>query len=350
MPDVSRALPPAADAPGGAEDRAQLDLMIRGFQLSRMIKVAADLALADRIEPEGRHTVASLAEACGVVPGPLHRILRALASFGLFRISAEGVVEHSPRSLLLRSDTPNSLHYAARFWTIPGTWRAWGALDAALTGGIPHHAAWGQSRFDYLREHQDEARIFDSFMAHYPNDRLRAFAAAYDFSRAGLIVDVGGGNGEVLRVILTLHPEPRGLVFDVAHVIAAIPLAMRLGGRIDIEAGSFFERVPEGGDLYLLNWILHDWSDEDCRRILSTCRKAMGPDARLLIGEWLLEPDPANGQPTEYLLDIQMMASFGEARERTESEFRDLLAASGFAVRRVIPTGCPQSLIEAVPR
>lgn len=337
------------EAPG-EQDRIQLELMIRGFQLSRMIKIAADLVIADRIEPQGQRTVASLAEDCGVAPDPLHRILRALASFEIFHVSAQGVVEHSPRSLLLRTDAANSLHYAARFWAAPGNWRSWGALDAALTGGIPHDVAWGQARFDYLREHQDEARIFDSFMAYYSNDRPRAFAAAYDFSDARLIVDVGGGSGEVLRVILTLFPEQRGLVFDVKHVIGAIPLAMRLNGRIDTEAGSFFERVPEGGDLYLLNWILHDWSDEDCRRILSTCRKAMGPGARLLIGERLLEPDPANGRPTEYLLDIQMMASFGKARERTESEFRDLLAASGFAVERVIATQCPQSVIEAVPR
>ncbi len=340
-PEVAKPRKATSKATGAEQDRNALDLLIRGYQVSRMIRLVADLAIADKIAPSGQRTVESLAEECDVVPGPLLRILRALSSCRVFQTSREGLVEHSPLSLLLRTDTPSSLHHAARIWTTPGPWSAWGALDAALTGGTPHHAAWGMRRFEYLREHPDEARLFDAFMAHSPDDRHRAIAAAYDFSNAELIVDVGGGNGEALRMILARFPKPRGLVLDKEHVIEAITPEARLDGRIAAEGGSFFERVPPGGDLYLLNWVLHDWSDEDCGRILRTCRAAMKAHARLLIGELMLEPDPAVGDPAGYLIDVHMMVSFGEARERTEAEFRDLLATSGFAVERVILTASP---------
>jgi hypothetical protein len=326
---------------------SELDLLIRGYQISRMIRVAADLAIADRIRPQEWRSVSDLAQSCGVHPEPLRRILRALAAFGVFRVEGDGQVAHSSRSLSLRSDAPNSLHAAARYWTAPGSWRAWGELDAALTGNTPHRVAWNTSRFDYLRDHPEEARIFHAFMARTPDGRLGALTAAYDFSNATLIVDVGGGNGEALRLILSRYPNLRGLVFDREDVITTITAADRLDGRIAIEAGSFFERVPAGGDVYLLNWILHDWSDEDCLRILRICRAAMNDDARLLIGEALLDPDPARGQPAAYLFDVHMMAMFGEARERTESEFCDLLAASGFAFERSIATASPFSVIEA---
>lgn len=331
-------------------DISDLDLLIRGYQISRMIRVAADLALADQIPPDEWCSVSELARSCGVRPEPLRRILRALASFGVFRLAVDGRVAHSPRSLSLRTDAPNSSHEAARFWTAPGAWRAWGELDAALTGNTPHRVAWNTSRFEYLRDHPEEARIFDAFMARTPDGRLGALAAAYDFSNATLVVDVGGGNGEALRLILSRYPNLHGLVFDREDVITAITTAERLDGRISVEAGSFFERVPAGADIYLLNWIMHDWADEDCLRILSTCRAAMNDRARLLIGEALLDPDPTRGQATAYLFDVHMMAIFGEARERTESEFRDLLAASGFIFERSIETASPFSVIEAVPR
>ena len=334
------------DRPATDEDRDALDLLIRGFQVSRMIRLVADLGIADKIPADGHSHVDELATACAVLPMPLLRVLRALAAFGIFRLTAQGSVAHSSRSLLLRTDAPNSLHHAARFWTAPGSWRAWGALDVALAGEVPHQAAWQTGRFQYLREHPDEARVFDEFMAHFPDGRHRALAAAYDFSGAALIVDVGGGNGEALRQILGRFAAPRGLVFDRDDVVAAIAPGATLGGRIAAEGGSFFDRVPAGGDIYLLVRVLHDWSDDDCIRILRTCRAAMGSQARLLIVEQMLEPDPTVGRSTGYLIDMQMMAMFGSARERTQAEFGELLAASGFAPLRLIPTASPVSIIE----
>lgn len=325
-----------------------LDLLIKGYQVSRMLGLVAELGVADKLPANGTVTHEELAAACEVQALPLLRVLRALAAFGVFGVSAEGRIGHSPRSRLLCSDAPDSLRLAARFWTEPGSWRAWGELDAALTGGIPHEAAWKVGRFDYLRSHPEAARLFDAFMAGFTDSRHEAIAAAYDFSRARTIADVGGGNGETVRHVLARYPDARGLVFDRPDVVAAIDEGARLHGRIAVEGGSFLERVPEGADIYLLVRVLHDWPDEDCLRILHNVRNAMPDGARLVIAEQLMEPDPQRGRPALYLLDVQMMAMFGQARERTRDEFAGLLARSGLELLRVIPTGSQVVLIESV--
>ncbi len=331
-------------------DREALDLLIRGFQVSRMLRLVADLGIADKIAEHETCDIGELATACMVQPTPLLRVLRALAAFNVFRVGGDGGVGHSPRSLLLRTDAPNSMRHGARFWAGPGSWQAWGALDAALTGGVPHEAAWQTGRFQYLREHPEEARQFDLFMANFPDNRHAAVAATYDFSGAGLVTDIGGGNGEALRRILARFPKPRGLVFDRPDVVEAIPLAARLDGRIGVQGGSFLDSVPVGAEVYLLVRVLHDWSDEDCVRILRNCRAAMGPEARLLIVEQILEPDPTRGRPTSYLVDTQMLAMFGSARERTQSEFGALLAESDLVESRLISTSSPVWIIETMAK
>ena len=332
-----------------AEDRMELDLLLRGFQVSRMLRLVADLGIADKLALDGAVAVSDLAIASSVLPEPLLRVLRALASFQIFKVSADGAVAHTPRSRLLRTDTPNSMHHAARFWTAPGSWKAWGMLDVAMTGGTPHQAAWNMSRFTYLRQHPDEARAFDAMMANFPDNRHGAIAAAYDFSASRLIADVGGGNGAALRHILARFPAPRGLVFDREDVIAAVTPEDLMQGRIVAQGGNFFDQVPAGANAYLLIRVLHDWKDDDCLRILRACRAAMGRDAVLLLGEELLELDPARGRATGYLIDMQMMAMFGHARARSEAEFRSLFDLSGFVLQRIIPTTSAVSIIEATP-
>ena len=339
-------MPIAQDAD---DERAALDLLVRGFQVSRMLRLVADLGVADRIAPEARVDIGVLAATCGAEAQPLIRVLRALAAFGVFTVSVDGEIGHSPRSRLLRTETPNSMHHAARFWTAPGSWSAWGMLDVAMIGGVPHEAAWNMGRFEYLRAHPDEARGFDAMMANFPDNRHEAVAASYDFSGAALIADIGGGNGTMLRHILARFAAPRGLLIDRDDVVRAIASDGLLGGRIEAVGGSFFERIRSGADIYMLVRVLHDWSDEDCVRILRSCRAAMTSDQVLLICEQILEPDPTRGRPTGYLVDMQMMAMFGRALERTEEEFASLLAESGFTLRRAIPTPSPVWIVEATP-
>jgi O-methyltransferase domain len=329
-------------------DREELHLLLRGFEVSRMLRLIADLGVADTIPTDGHVTVQDLAASCAVLPEPMLRVLRALAAFGIFQVTAEGTVAHTSRSRLLRTDTPNSMHYAARFCTGPGSWNAWGMLDVAMKGSIPHEAAWNMDRLTYLRQHPDEARVFDAMMANFPDNRHAAVAVAYDFSSAGLIADIGGGNGAALRHILARFPAPRGLVFDREDVIDAVTPEQLMQGRIAIRGGSFFDHVPSGADIYMLIFVLHDWPDEDCVRILRTCRAAMGSHSLLLLGERMLEPDSARGRPTDYLIDVHMMTMYG-GRQRSELEFRALFDQSGFSLRRVIPTASPISIIEAAP-
>jgi len=330
------------------DDRTALDLLIRGFQVSRAIRLVADLGLADRIAPQEAAHIDDLAAAAGVRAGQLKRVVRALSAFGIFTIDAGGKVAHTPRSLLLRGDTPGSLHHSARFWTGSGSWRAWEELDVAMVGGVPHEAAWGTGRFAYLRDHQDEARAFDAFMANFPDDRHAAVAEAYDFSDAGLIADIGGGNGEMLRQILGRHPTARGVVFDRLDVVAAIEPDRLAEGRISVQGGSFLEEVPAGCDTYMMVRVLHDWSDEDAVRILRRCKAAMNAGSRLLVVEGLLPANPSDGRPTEYLIDLQMMAMFGAARERTQAEFAELLDEAGLKLARVVATRSTVCVIEAI--
>ena len=315
-------------------------------RFSRIIRVAADLHWLTGSRPPGAAPWSMCRAPAPSRPWLCFASCVRWLHFGIFRVSVDGTVVHSPRSLLLRTDAPRSLHHAARFWTGRGFWRAWEELDEALGGHVPHETAWAATRFQYLSEHPEEGRIFDTFMAHYSDDRHSAVAAAYDFSRARLIVDIGGGNGEMLRRVLSRFPGPRGLVFDRADVVAAIRNSARADGRIAVQAGSFFEGVPASADLYLLVYVLPNWSDEDCGRILRRVHDAMEPRIRLLVVETLLEPDPTLGPPEAYLLDIQMMAMFGTAHERTEAEFRDLLGAQAsrpcLAPRRSRPFDSPR--------
>jgi hypothetical protein len=218
-----------------------------------------------------------------------------------------------------------------------------------LQGQSPHEAAWNSTRFAYLKQHAEEARVFDDMMANFPDDRHSAIAGAYNFSGAKLIADIGGGNGAALRAILAREATVRGLLFDRPDVVANLSRAQLLDGRITAEGGDFLARVPKGADTYLLIRVLHDWDDANCCQILKQCRAAMDASATLFLGEELLEPDPSRGHPTAYLIDTHMMTMFGQARARTQDEFRTLLAHSGFSLSRIISTASAVSLVEAKP-
>ena len=279
---------------------------------------------------------------------PLLRVLRALSSLGVFNLDASGLVAHTRfrcccAPMLMPACAPPRWCWRARLVD------AWNELDAALHGGVPHQKAWDQGRFEYLRDNPVEGRNFDAWMGQGPGNRHEAVAAAYDFSTATSIVDIGGGNGALLRRITQRHAGPHGTVFDRDDVVAAIKPDGLEGGRITAVGGDFFVQVPAGADLYLLVRVLHDWPDEDCLHILRTCRKAMRADSRLLVVEQLLEPDPARGQPMDYLSDMQMMAMFGSARERTRDEFAALLHSAGFEWTGVTATASPAAIIEARP-
>jgi O-methyltransferase domain/Dimerisation domain len=326
---------------------AEVALYVRGFQISRMLHVAAELRLADLIGDSSR-TIAELAAVSGANPEMLLRLCRALAAFGIFSVDEKGHVSQTPQSACLRSDAVPTLHHAARYWGMASTWATWGNLHHTIMTGEPaFETAFGMPNFEYLKTNPEESEIFDAFMRHSPDDRHAAVAAAYDFSGAGIVVDVGGGNGGLLRAILDAHTGVRGILADQAGVIAgAAEVLGAQASRCEIAAADFFVGVPKGGDIYTMAQIMHDWGDESCLKILASCRLAMKPDARLLVIDRVLEGPSGRNLPMNFLADMHMMALFPRAKERTREEFTELLLKSGFREPNIIPTRSPFSIVE----
>jgi SAM-dependent methyltransferase len=229
-------------------------------------------------------------------------------------------------------------------------WNAFLKLPDTLEDGTPgFEKAYGTSWFAYLAEHPDEGSQFNSTMIGFHGAEPPAVADAYDFSAVDTIVDVGGSTGHMLATILERYPGPEGVLFELPRVVREAPALLDERGvadRVTCTAGDFFDQVPDGGDVYILSHILHDWSRDRCLTILRNCRAAMRPDGRLLIVEMVL-PDEGPPHPG-YELDMVMLALTG-GRERTEAEYAALLEESGFSLNRVIPTDSPVSVVEAVP-
>jgi SAM-dependent methyltransferase len=329
---------------------AEVALYVRGFQISQMLHVAAELRLADHIGDVSR-TAAEIAAASGAKPDLLLRLCRALAAFGIFSVDDEGRVSQTPRSACLRSDAVPTLHYAARYWGMASTWATWGNLHHTIMTGEPaFEATFGVPNFEYFKANPQESEIFDAFMRHSPDDRHAAVAAAFDFSGAGIVVDVGGGNGGLLRAILDAHTGVRGILADQAGVIVdAAEVLGAQASRCDIAATDFFVSMPEGGDIYTMAQIMHDWSDENCLKILANCNAAMKPGARLLVIDRVLEGPSGRNLPINFLADMHMMALFPGAKERTREEFSVLFRKSGFGEPKIIPTRSVFSIVETSP-
>ena len=329
-------------------DFREMALLIRSYQLSKMLEITVSIGLADRLNSEPKSAI-ELASECGANAEMLLRLCRALAAFGIYSVDAAQNITHTPKSRWLRSDANPTLHYAARFWCMPSIWSMWGNFEHAIrTGTPPFEAVHGMPYFEFMGTHTKDAEIFNRYMQHSPDDRHAAVAEAYDFSGAGVVVDVGGGNGALLAAILAGNPTLHGILFDQEAVVADAPGTLQeLSARCTVRTGSFFDSVPAGGDIYTMSMILHDWNDEKCHRILANCREAVKPGGRVLIIDRVLDAGGENADPIGFLADMQMMALFPGARERTRSEFAQLLAEAGFAEPRVIPTRSPFSIVEA---
>lgn len=329
--------------------------VITGFTRSQVVHVAAQLGLADLLAA-GPRSVADLAAATGTHAPALARLVRALAALGLVADADGGRVELTAAGALLRSDVPESLRAAALFLVGPWSWRAWGDLLYSVRTGEPaFDRAFGMSNFAYWEHDPEAGAIHDAYFRAMARTTNAPLVAAYDFGRFGVVVDVGGSAGALLAAILRAHQDVRGILFDLPHVVAgAGPVLAEAGvaGRCAVVGGSFFDAVPTCGDAYLLKYILHDWDDARAATILRRCREALAPGAVLLVIEQVLPEQLEAGAAAERLarLDLQMLVMTPGGRERTESEFRRLLADAGFELRQAIPTQSPFSILEAVPR
>lgn len=329
------------------DEIGRLRQLIMGFRVTQLIYVAAKLDLAEHLSRAPREAP-ELALSLGVDAGALYRLLRALASLGVFVESSEGRFEMTPAAELLRRYAPGSLRSTAMLYGDELVWRAYGRLSHAIeTGGSAFEHVYGQPFYDYLGEHPDSAALFHEAMTGFSELEAAAIMAAYDFSTVGLVVDVGGGQGALAAALLRTHPYLQAVIFDRTP---ATPETQKLfalsgiAGRGKFIEGDFFTAVPNGGGLYLLKSILHNWHDPAAATILERCRDAMAIDARLLVAERVIPP--GNAPSEAKLFDINMLVTVG-GRERTEVEYAALLRSAGLELTKVTPTRSHLSLVEA---
>lgn len=334
----------------GAAPPLALLHMVTGCWTSQALSVAATLGIADLLQ-EGPQSCTRLAEATQTHAGALYRVLRALASVGVFAEDEAGCFRLTPLAEPLRTDAPGSLRAFAIMLGAPEHWRAWeGVLHSVRTGQPAFDQVFGIPLFEYFPTHPEAARIFDDAMTSRSSQENTAIIAAYDFAAARTVVDVGGGQGTLLATILQVYPHVRGVLFDLPHVIAPARTRMESTGqtaRCECVAGDFFAAVPAGGDCYLLKKVIHDWDDARAQRILTNCRTAIAGTGRLLLMEPLIPP--GNEASFNKWLDLLMLVWNAGGRERTEREHQGLLASAGFHLSRIIPTNAGLSILEAVP-
>jgi len=321
--------------------------MATGYWVSQAIYVAAKLGIADLLKDEPQSCVA-LATATGVDAPSLFRLMRALASVGVFshvrrdcfalsRLgeSLQTEVQGSLRAMVI---TLGEIHYQA----------CGHLLHSVQTGSPAFNHVFGASLFDYLQQNADVADAFNQGMSNLSSMLAYAVLMAYDFTGISSIVDVGGGQGRLLERILQFNPDMRGMVFDTASTIQRAKQQLgnnTSGRRCSYVIGDFFTSVPQGADAYLLCGVIHDWDDDRAVTLLRNCRKAMTMSSRVLLVDMVV-PDAASVSFSK-LLDLNMLVMNG-GRERTIAEFCALLNTAGYKLTRTLPTMAPQSVIEAI--
>jgi hypothetical protein len=320
-----------------------------GYAASAALYTAITLNVADHLA-SGPKDVSELARMSGANEDALFRVLRLLASLGVFAETGSRQFALNPAAELLRKDVPGSLRGMAVFLPDPFHFRTYAnLLDSVTTGRPAVDTTVGMPVFEYLAKNPEYSKVFNDAMTALSAPVIAAALEAYDFGHIGVLVDVAGGHGEVLLSILKKHPNVRGVLTDVSHVIdGATPriAAAGLADRCQAVPCDFFRAVPEGGDAYIMKHIIHDWDDGRATTILKNIASAMGAKRGKVI---LLESVIAAGSAPDFgkFLDIEMLAMPG-GRERSADEFRALFAGAGFELTRVVPTKSPLSVVEAV--
>ncbi|QDQ15879.1 methyltransferase [Streptomyces spectabilis] len=332
-------------AHGGDGGGAALVDAALGFVFPAALRAAALARVADHLT-EGPRAPAELAADTGTDPAALTRVLRLLATRGLFGEDEQGRFRLEAAGQALRSDVPGSVRDAILMLTDRTFWLPAGRMDHCLTTGESvFEAIFTQPFFDHFAQDAKTAAVFHDGMAAMSGVENGPIAHAYDFPRTGTVVDVGGGQGGFLAAVLRAGPGLDGVLYDRAHVLAGHRLGddAALAGRWSTAEGDFFADVPKG-DVLVLKRILHDWQDEQCVGLLRACRRALAPGGRVLVVDAVIAPDNRPHQAKD--LDLLMMTSL-VGRERTYEDFRALLAEAGLRLTRVVPTPTVLSVVEA---
>lgn len=315
-----------------------------GIIVGQAIHTAAKLRIPDLLA-DGPKTIAELASECGAHPPTLERLLRALSTVEMFTPTGDGRFRNTQLTEVLRSDHPQSQRTAALFLPAPFLWRPLGELYESVRSGEPaFQRIFGQPFFDYLAAHSADAAVFNATMTQGSAWTASELLASYNFSRFERLVDIGGGEGALLRAVLDATPRLHGILFDLPEVVAGASeiLTGEIAARCQVVGGNFFDSVPQGADAYLMKGVIHDWPDIDAARILRNTRSVMRPDGTLLLMERVAD---SAAHPSG-LMELLMLVLGG--CERTEADFRSLLADTGFSLNRIISTEA-STLIECHP-
>jgi ubiquinone/menaquinone biosynthesis C-methylase UbiE len=327
---------------------AFLTQILMGSLASQALYVAAKLGIADLLA-DGPKTIEQLAKDTNTDAPSLYRVMRALASIGVFTEQDKHTFAITATAEPLRSDAPNSLRDVTIFWGEDWHWEVWGKiLHSVRTGKSAWAQIHGDEVFDYFAKNPEAGEIFNRAMSSFSGIATAAVVDAYDFSGIETIVDIAGGHGRVLTGILEANPNLRGVLFDLPHVIAGAReqvAASTAAERVEFVEGDFFASVPEGADAYVMKHIIHDWDDERAITILQNIKRAMNPGGRVLLVEAVIAE--GNNQDFGKLLDLEMLVAPG-GKERTAEEYKELFARAGLQLTRIVPTKSPYSVIEAV--
>lgn len=320
----------AAPVPSGTQDHERMMTMLTGFWVTQIVRAAATFNLADHLAA-GTDTAEAIAAKESIDPDATRRLIRACASLGLVSSADGKQLRGTPLLSTLLRDDPNSLRGMVLAQAAPGHWLTWGCFPDAVRSGTrqmePAHGTPG-TIFDYLAAHPDEASHFTEAMSNLSAAAAIEIAKLVDTRGVEYALDVGGANGAVLRAMMRVNPDLRGGVFDLPHIVPDAAAAARKDGlqeRLTAVGGDFFESVPPS-DLYVLKYILHDWDDQNCIRILRNCRAALHEGGRLVVIDYLVGEFGVPGLPT--MMDMNMLVMTG-GKERDIAEFDALFACTG---------------------
>lgn len=326
---------------------ARLHAMATGYRITQALYVVAKLGVADLLKA-GPRTADDLARELRVQPRPLFRVMRTLASEGVFTQDASDRFGLTPLGEPLRSDDPHTVRHSLIMHGGPHYEAAAELLHTVQTGETGFDRRYGKGLFDYLRDHPDESAVFNAAMGDssgvWPNP-----LEGYDLTNRHLVVDVGGGRGTLIAKLLVRNPSLRGILFDLPQgvVQAAAYLTSRgVQDRCEIRTGNAFDAIPAGGDVYVFSRVLHDWPEPKARLLLKNCRKAIADDGILVLWEAVVPPGDEPSLTKH--IDLTMLFMLGGA-ERTEPEWRALLESTGFELVKVTKTGAMFDLLEARP-
>jgi hypothetical protein len=339
---------PAKGAGAGPSPSEQIMQLSTAYMAPACLYIAAKLRIADQLA-NGPKPVARMADgARGVHEDSLYRVLRALASVGVFAETEAHVFGNTPASEMLREHVPGSMRDLALWMTNPTHFRAFAELQHAVeTGETGMKKMTGLDSFEFLKQNPAEDQEFNGAMNALTAQFAPAVLEAYDFGELGTIADIGGGHGTLLCAILKKHYGLRGIVFDAPHIAARATSCIQsaaLSERCKAVGGNFFEAVP-AADSYILKSVIHDWDDARAISVLSKCAASMRPDkGKVILLEMVVRP--GNAPDLTKWVDLEMLMMAG-GRERTEAEFTDLLAKAGLRLTRVVPTKSPVCVIEA---